>query len=62
MRESSNIGEWFRQITERCSSTRLAEIATLSWSIWKARNEKIWNQKNTNVNRIVAMEKEYLTQ
>lgn len=60
--ESSNFGEWFRQIMVKCSNTRLADVATLSWSVWKSRNEKVWNQKNTNVNRIVAIAKEYLTQ
>lgn len=41
---------------------RRAEIVTLCWAIWRARNEMVWNKKASTVNRVVAMAREYLTQ
>lgn len=48
--EVNNFGEWLSQIMEACSNVKLAEVAALCWAIWRARNEKVWNQKITSVN------------
>lgn len=39
-----------------------AEIISLCWSIWRSRNDLVWNQKFTSVNRTVAAAKQNLVQ
>ncbi|XP_074369771.1 uncharacterized protein LOC141711268 [Apium graveolens] len=40
-----------------------AEYITLCWAIWRARNDLVWNQKFSSINKIVAAAaKQYLTQ
>ncbi|XP_074377686.1 uncharacterized protein LOC141719203 [Apium graveolens] len=39
-----------------------AESVTLFWAIWRARNDLVWNQKSSTVNKIVASAKQSLTQ
>ncbi|XP_074369416.1 uncharacterized protein LOC141710786 [Apium graveolens] len=39
-----------------------AEIAAVCWSIWKARNEVVWQKNYTRVYVIVARSKQYLEQ
>lgn len=41
---------------------RRAEIATLCWAIWKARNELVWNHRNSRVHMVFSTIKNYLVQ
>lgn len=47
-------------LTGHSSST--ARIITLCWSIWRSRNDLLWNNKYWSPIRIVAKAKEYLSQ
>lgn len=54
--------EWFKLLLTVASEKRQAEAVTLCWSIWRSRNDKVWNKKSSFVNRVVATTKQYLTQ
>ncbi|XP_074361220.1 uncharacterized protein LOC141701477 [Apium graveolens] len=45
-----------------CSNERRAEIATISWSLWKARNELAWNNRYTQISVVIALAKQYFVQ
>ncbi|KAL8118569.1 hypothetical protein AgCh_016186 [Apium graveolens] len=44
------------------SSKVQAEVITLCWAIWRNRNDIVWNQRFSSVNRTVVAAKQYLTQ
>lgn len=53
---------WLEGILNVKRKKQRAEVVTLCWAIWRARNEVVWNKKTNMVNRVVAGAKEYLTQ
>lgn len=58
----SNFAEWLNNVMSRCGQVGKAEVIVVCWSIWKARNEIVWNKKATSVNRVVALAKQHLIQ
>lgn len=54
--------DWIWEILNSGNPKQRAEAITLCCAIWRARNDVIWKQKTSSVNRIVAAEKQYLTQ
>lgn len=60
--EFSSFASWFSYVLNKSNQNKKAEIVSLCWSIWKARNEIVWNKKRVSVNKIVAMAKQYLLQ
>ncbi|XP_074327679.1 uncharacterized protein LOC141665589 [Apium graveolens] len=53
---------WVQGIFESTSHDMRAKVATLCWGIWKARNEKVWNNKISSVNGVLSSAVSYLTQ
>ncbi|KAK1366578.1 hypothetical protein POM88_042139 [Heracleum sosnowskyi] len=53
---------WLENALSGQSSYTTAKIITLYWSIWRARNDVVWNQKSWSSLRIVAKAWEYLSQ
>lgn len=53
---------WLERNLSAKSVQNNARIVTLCWSIWRARNDLVWNNKRWNPMRIVAKAWEYLTQ
>lgn len=41
------------QVLSLTNTSKLAEIAMLIWSIWKARNIMVWHEKYTPVNEVI---------
>lgn len=60
--EDGDFCTWLQSILSNRNAKQKAEIVTLCWAIWKARNELVWNKKVSMVNKVVAAAKEYLTQ
>lgn len=60
--EESEFHIWFGRVISRRTNDQRAEIVTLCWAIWRARNELVWNKKTSMVNMVVATTAEYLTQ
>ncbi|XP_074341789.1 uncharacterized protein LOC141679182 [Apium graveolens] len=58
----SNFATWLEYVLASASLKIQAEIITLCWTIWRNRNDIVWNQRFSSVNRIVAAAKQYLTQ
>lgn len=54
--------EWLENILTGKSNQNKAKIITMCWSIWRARNDLVWNNKRWNSLRIVAKAWEYLSQ
>lgn len=54
--------QWWERIFELCDNEKCAEVATVCWSIWKARNNLVWNQKYTRTYVVIAIAKQYLVQ
>ncbi|XP_017250538.1 uncharacterized protein LOC108221151 [Daucus carota subsp. sativus] len=53
---------WMLYIFSKVEKNKYAEIIVLCWSIWRSRNELVWNQKSTTRTRTVAAAMQYLTQ
>lgn len=54
--------DWMDRVLSQVDKDQRALIATVSWAIWRARNEKVWNNKNSSVNGVLFSAKSYLTQ
>lgn len=61
MDEYTDFSTWLYSVMKMKNSRHKAEIVTLCWAIWKARNDWLWNKKRSVVNGVVAAAKEYLT-
>ncbi|XP_074351398.1 uncharacterized protein LOC141690503 [Apium graveolens] len=57
-----SFSQWLENTLALCNKEQQAEIVTLCWAIWRARNEVVCNKKSSTVNRVVAETKQYLTQ
>lgn len=53
--------EWLLQQLANSNGERIVKIVTTLWSIWTARNMKIWEQKFINPNVIVEWSVKYVT-
>lgn len=53
---------WWEQVFTKYDNDKRAEIATVCWSLWKARNEVVWNNKYTRAHVVIAKAKQYLEQ
>ncbi|XP_074378281.1 uncharacterized protein LOC141719804 [Apium graveolens] len=51
---SSEFYTWLESVLNAVSKEKNAVVATVCWAIWKARNEKDWNQKQTSINGVIA--------
>lgn len=54
--------EWFEHILSTVSSERWAEVVMLCWAVWNARNELVWQQKGSRVDKVVQSAKNYFVQ
>lgn len=54
--------DWLEGVLVSVSQDRRALVATVSWAVWKARNDKVWNNKNSSANSVLYSAKSYLTQ
>lgn len=59
---TKDFNSWMDEILSSVSVKQRSEVVTLYWSIWRARNDLVWNQKISTVNKVVAAAKQYLTQ
>lgn len=57
-----SLTQWWECILANCDNRKKAEIAAICWSLWKARNEVVWNKKVTRLYVIIANAKQYLEQ
>lgn len=57
-----SFSEWLEGELRRRVGKDRALVVTVCWAIWRARNEKVWNNKASLVNNVVATSKEFLTQ
>ncbi|KAM6568954.1 hypothetical protein CsatB_016939 [Cannabis sativa] len=51
---------WFFDLLENSSTAVVVEAAMLSWSIWKTRNEVLWQHKTRSVLQVVQSAKQVL--
>ncbi|XP_074346913.1 uncharacterized protein LOC141685724 [Apium graveolens] len=54
--------QWWEKVFEDCNNEKRAEVVSVCWSLWKARNDLIWNRKYTRVNVVLANAKQGLLQ
>ncbi|XP_074324391.1 uncharacterized protein LOC141661307 [Apium graveolens] len=53
---------WVQMIFDSENKSKCAEVVMVCWTIWRARNDLVWNQKYTRINKIVAEAMQHLTQ
>ncbi|XP_074351477.1 uncharacterized protein LOC141690587 [Apium graveolens] len=53
---------WLGEVFQRNNHNKCAEVVTVCWAIWRHRNDVVWNKRYSNVNRVVALAKQYLLQ
>lgn len=58
---SSNVFTWFVYVLER-SRDKAALIIMVCWSIWRARNNMVWNDRISRAGNVVHVANAYLTQ
>ncbi|XP_060965020.1 uncharacterized protein LOC133034003 [Cannabis sativa] len=59
---ADSFGSWFQALSARISSQALEEAAMVTWSIWKARNEVVWQQKSPTAASVVLSARSFLDQ
>lgn len=60
--EGHSFLQWWQRVLEVCDRERRAEISSVCWSLWKARNEFVWNKNYTRLNVVIAKAKQFLLQ
>ncbi|KAL8091605.1 hypothetical protein AgCh_034018 [Apium graveolens] len=58
----ADFGTWLEDILQAVNARESAVIISLCWAIWRNRNDIVWNQRFSSVNKTVAAAKQYLTQ
>lgn len=58
----ADFATWLESTLHKVNLKDQAEVITLFWAIWRNRNDIVWNQRFSYVNRTVAAAKKYLTQ
>ncbi|KAL8145631.1 hypothetical protein AgCh_003685 [Apium graveolens] len=53
---------WLEQILSRCNQEDREKVAMVCWADWRARNELVWNQKESQASKVVESAVEYLKQ
>ncbi|KAL8131281.1 hypothetical protein AgCh_007272 [Apium graveolens] len=59
---SYNFFQWWQKIFEVCAKEKIAEVASVCWSLWKAKNEFVWNKNYTRLNVVIAKATQFLLQ
>lgn len=52
--------QWWESILSNFDNNKNVEMVVVCWSMWKARNEVVWNNKSTRAYVVVARAKKYL--
>lgn len=60
--EVDNFADWLNLMFNRTKKEDHAEIVTLCWAIWNARNKMVWNDKKPLVEGVVMSMKQYLAE
>ncbi|KAL8097023.1 uncharacterized protein LOC141684882 [Apium graveolens] len=53
---------WLDQALYKLDAWKRSEAVTLCWAVWKARNEKVWNQRMARIDAVVSSAAQYLKQ
>lgn len=57
-----SFGDWLQSMFDSCGRNELQLVTILLWSIWRCRNEVVWNQKGMEVQEVVESTKLILNQ
>ncbi|XP_074356170.1 uncharacterized protein LOC141695861 [Apium graveolens] len=60
--DETDFSDWLAPVLASTNIKKKAEVVTLCWHIWKSRNDLIWNNNPSSVNKVVASTRQYLTQ
>ncbi|XP_074355880.1 uncharacterized protein LOC141695540 [Apium graveolens] len=60
--QGETLSQWWENVVAKCDNKKKEEVADVCWSLWKARNELVWNKKACRLYVIVANAKQYLEQ
>ncbi|XP_074347512.1 uncharacterized protein LOC141686373 [Apium graveolens] len=55
-----NFASWLQIMFDQTEKGRRGEIVTMCWSIWKARNNMVWNEERSTVQAVVFSTMRYL--
>ncbi|XP_074351958.1 uncharacterized protein LOC141691114 [Apium graveolens] len=53
---------WLSRVLNVVDKRKHAKIIMLCWSLWRSRNDLVWKQKTTTINKTVAAAMQYLAQ
>lgn len=62
MPPTQDFGTWLGAMFEQHDHNRVAELVSVCWALWRARNDVVWNRKYSKINRVIASAKQYLLQ
>ncbi|KAL8112547.1 hypothetical protein AgCh_020026 [Apium graveolens] len=57
-----DFASWFEQCLLKESVDRRVKMSMMCWTIWRSRNDVVWNNKFSSPDRVVAASIEYLSQ
>ena len=60
--ETRDFHSWMVTMFDMVDRSKFAEIVSLCWSLWRARNDLVWSQKHTRIYRTIAAARQYLAQ
>ncbi|XP_074328372.1 uncharacterized protein LOC141666280 [Apium graveolens] len=58
--QSSEFAGWLEKVLENSSPNNRAMVVMLCWVIWRARNDKPLNYKQSSMNNVLVLAKQYL--
>lgn len=60
--DADSFGGWLKLTLDRSKKEDHAEIVSLCWSIWNARNQFVWDNKKASVDGLLASMRQYLVE
>ncbi|KAM6586650.1 hypothetical protein CsatA_009255 [Cannabis sativa] len=58
----AGFSSWFEACFQQSNEDSRDMLAATCWALWGARNDKVWNQQNTDTMEVVSSAKSYLEQ
>lgn len=60
--DADSFGRWLGSIFEKPKKEEHAEIVSMCWAIWNARNQIVWDNKKSSLDGVLTSMRQYLAE